>query len=51
MAQGGGFFKGEKKKPKQNKDKAISGNFSQSSGEATTFTVPEVISKKKNSSW
>jgi hypothetical protein len=51
MAQGGGFFKGEKKKPKKNKEKTISGNFTQSSGEVSTFTVPEVISKKKNSSW
>ncbi|MDQ5900710.1 MAG: hypothetical protein QG600_288 [Patescibacteria group bacterium] len=49
MAQGGGFFKGEKKKPKKGKDKAISGNFS--SEQPATFSVPEVISKKKNSSW
>lgn len=48
MAKNDGFFKGEKKKPKKGKDKAISG-FSQSS--APTFTMPEVISKKKKSSF
>lgn len=50
MAQGGGFFKGEKKKPKKGKEKAISGNFTQGQS-SSTFSMPEVISKKKNSSW
>jgi len=40
----GGFFKGEKKKPKKGKDKNISGTFQ--SG-IPTLTMPEVISRKK----
>lgn len=44
MAQSSGFFKGEKKKKKQGKDKGLA-SFSTSS--APTFSVPEVISKKK----
>lgn len=51
MAQGGGFFKGEKKKPKKTKEKSISGNFTQGDSSTSTFSMPEVISKKKNSSW
>lgn len=44
MGNFGGFYKGEKKKPKKGKDsKQI-----QSSGFAPTFALPEVISKKKS---
>lgn len=44
MGSFGGFYKGEKKKPKKGKDnKQIqSGGFG-----APTFTLPEVIDKKK----
>ena len=48
MAKNEGFFKGEKKKSKKGKDKAISG-MSQST--APIYTVPEVISKKKKDSF
>ena len=41
MGSFGGFYKGEKKKPK--KDKASKGTY----GEAPTFTMPEIIIKKK----
>ncbi|MEK7605866.1 MAG: hypothetical protein AAB478_05100 [Patescibacteria group bacterium] len=45
----GGFFKGEKKKAKKDKDRSISG-VNQSS--APVYSVPEVISKKKkNNEW
>lgn len=40
-----GFFKGEKKKPKKGKEKNI--QFSQPGSSAPTYTMPEVISKKK----
>ena len=42
MGSFGGFYKGEKKKPK--KDKAAKGS---STGEYPTFQMPEIISKKK----
>lgn len=48
MAKNAGFFKGEKKKPKQNKDKVISGL---SQATAPTFVMPELISKKKKNSF
>ncbi|MBI5044514.1 MAG: hypothetical protein HZC02_01175 [Candidatus Levybacteria bacterium] len=49
MAKGGGFFKGEKKKQKKGKDKMMTGT---SSYNPVSFTMPEVISKKKkNTSW
>ena len=43
-----GFFKGEKKKSKKGKEKGISG---MNQGSAPTFTMPEVISKKKRDSY
>lgn len=44
-----GFFKGEKKKPKKGKDKSIA--FSAQGGtQAPTYTMPEVITKKKQQS-
>ncbi len=42
MGSFGGFYKGEKKKPK--KDKASK---SSASGSYATFQMPEIISKKK----
>ena len=42
MGSFGGFYKGEKKKPK--KDKAVKGS---STGVYPTFQMPEIISKKK----
>ncbi len=48
MAKNVGFFKGEKKKQKKDKNQTISG-MSQST--APTFTMPEIIKKKKNSQW
>lgn len=40
-----GFFKGEKKKPKKDKDKRSSGIISSS---APVFSAPKVITKKRN---
>lgn len=48
MAKNDGFFKGEKKKAKKDKNQTISG-MSQST--APTFTMPEIIKKKKNNQW
>ncbi len=48
MAKNEGFFKGEKKKPKKGKDKAING---MTQGGAPTYSMPEVISKKKKNSF
>ncbi len=42
---GSGFFKGEKKKQKKEKDTKIS--FQNPSEGAPTFRLPELISKKK----
>jgi len=42
MGSFGGFYKGEKKKSK--KDKGAKKNI----GEVSTFTLPEIISKKKD---
>lgn len=42
MGSFGGFYKGEKKKPK--KDKQVKAGLM---GDAPTFTMPELISKKK----
>jgi len=47
MAKNDGYFKGEKKKPKKDKDKSISG---MSQNSAPTFVMPEVISKKRRDS-
>jgi hypothetical protein len=44
MGSFGGFYKGEKKKQKKDKEvKSVSGSF----GSAPTFVVPELVSKKK----
>jgi hypothetical protein len=40
---GQGFFKGEKKKQKKDKNKAITMSVS----DRPTFTMPQIISKKK----
>lgn len=42
MAGFGGFYKGEKKKQKKGKQKPAASGFS-----VPTFTLPEIISKKK----
>lgn len=42
MGSFGGFYKGEKKKQKKGKEKASSGGFN-----GPTFTLPEIVSKKK----
>jgi hypothetical protein len=48
MAKGGNYFKGEKKKQRKNGDKQIdSSAFAQ--GSAPTYTMPDVIEKKKSS--
>lgn len=44
MGSFGGFYKGDKKKPK--KDKQVK-NSSASFGDTSVFTMPEIISKKK----
>lgn len=41
----GSFYKGEKKKPKKNKESK------QNYSSAPTYVMPEVISKKKKDSW
>lgn len=41
MGSFGGFYKGEKKKQKKDKDSKVS------MGNAPVFTMPEIISKKK----
>jgi hypothetical protein len=44
MGSFGGFYKGEKKKQKKDKEvKSVSGPF----GSAPTLTMPEIIEKKK----
>lgn len=44
MGSFGGFYKGDKKKPKKDKQvKSSSGSF----GDTSVFTMPEIISKKK----
>ncbi len=40
----GGFYKGEKKKPKKDKDQK---NSSVNAFGAPTFSLPEIVSKKK----
>jgi hypothetical protein len=42
MGQFGGFYKGDKKKPKKDKDKKIGASYN-----APVFTMPEIVSKKK----
>ena len=44
MVKFGGFYKGEKKKAKKDNKKHTGGSIST----APTFTMPELISKKKN---
>lgn len=44
MGSFGGFYKGDKKKPKQNKKKA-----SMSMTNAPIFTMPKMVEKKKKS--
>ena len=47
MAKGGNYFKGEKKKQRKAGDKPVDASvFAQSS--APTYTMPDVIEKKKN---
>ena len=41
-----GFFKGEKKKPKKDKEKRTSGIIT--GGSAPVFSLPKVITKKRN---
>ncbi|HVZ58207.1 MAG TPA: hypothetical protein VG935_00430 [Patescibacteria group bacterium] len=49
MAKNEGYFKGEKKKPKKDKER---GNGGLPMNSAPTFVMPEVISKKKkNNDW
>lgn len=44
----GGYYKGEKKKPKKGKE----GKISPSSGlGASQFEMPELVKKKKDNSW
>lgn len=45
MAGGSGFFKGEKKKQKKDKDKKSIGIIT---GGAPVFSLPKVITKKKS---
>lgn len=41
MGSFGGFYKGDKKKPKKDKQAKVG------LGDAPTFTMPELVSKKK----
>jgi len=45
MGSFGGFYKGDKKKPKQNKNKSAS----MSGSSAPIFTMPRMVEKKKKS--
>jgi hypothetical protein len=49
MGSFGGYYKGEKKKPKKAKDNK---SFGQTGGiVAPTFKLPELITKKKKNEW